>query len=157
MDLYREIQMKEGELIDYYLKIQSNEMNEEDTKKLQKLVSAIKHLSLAAKSIKSVTHTIESLSDADSDEEVKLVSMMKEQLGVFEKTLKETNDISTLENKMNLDYRQNVEYIYGLIARKVLRKDELTSVLHLNSQVKHYKHYRIESSSAFEVKEDLKT
>lgn len=151
LDLYREIQLKEGELIDYYLKIQSNEMEEKDAQKLQQLVSAIKHLSLAAKSIKSVTHTIDSLSDADSEEEIALISMMRAQLREFETMLMETNDLSILENKMNQDYRKNVEFIYGLIGKKVLRKDELTSVLHLNSQVKQYKHYRIESNSAFNV------
>lgn len=149
LDLYREIQLKEGELIDYYLKIQSNEMGEKDTEKLQHLVSAIKHLSLAAKSIRSVTHTIDGLSDADSDDEIVLITMMRDQLIDFEMALSESNDQSILENKMNHDYRKNVEYIYGLIGKKVLRKDELTSVLHLNSQIKQYKHYRIESDSAF--------
>lgn len=153
--LYREIQLKEGELIDYYLKVQRNEMGERDAQKLQQLISAIKHLSLAAKSIKSVTHTINSLLDADSEEEIALISMLRVQLIEFETMLMETNDLSALENKMNQDYRKNVEYIYGLIGNKVLRKDELTSVLHLNSQVKQYKHYRIESDNAFREEPEL--
>jgi phosphate:Na+ symporter len=133
---YRQIQIKEGELIAYYLQVQLHEMSEEEAQRLQRLVSSIKNLTLAAKSIKGVMHTIDTLKEGDHPEEIQLNKVIQKQFTDFYPAIEdETNSIDVLINR---DYRDNVNAVYKMVETGVLRKDELTSFLHLNSQIKQY-------------------
>ena len=136
LEQYRKIQLKEGELITYYLKVQRNEMSESESEHLQKLVSAIKNLTLAAKSIKGVMHTIVVLKDGEKPEEIALKKAIQTQFNRFYEILDE--DATDTDIHINRSYRENVNAIYQMVENSTLRKDELTSFLHLNSQIKQY-------------------
>ncbi|MGM0479423.1 MAG: Na/Pi cotransporter family protein [Bacteroidota bacterium] len=139
LEQYRKIQLKEGELISYYLKVQRNEMSEEESVHIQKLVSAIKNLTLAAKSIKGVMHTVDVLKDGEKSEELALQKVIQEQFSTFYSAIDENNTETDIELIINRAYRENVSAIYNMVENGTLRKDELTSFLHLNSQIKQFK------------------
>ena len=139
LEQYRKIQLKEGELISYFLRVQRNEMSEKESIHLQQIVSAIKNLTLAAKSIKGVMHTIDLLKDGEKDEELNLQRSIQEQFTLFYKSIEDGLTETDIEILINRDYRENVNAIYEMVEKDVLRKDELTSFLHLNSQTKQYK------------------
>mgnify|MGYP000252755974 CR=1 FL=1 len=139
LEQYRKIQLKEGELISYYLKVHRNEMAEGESEQIQKLVSAVKNLTLAAKNIKGIMHTIDVLKDGEKTEEITLQKSIQEQFTVFYEAVEEQQNDTVIELLINRAYRENVNAIYNMVENEVLRKDELTSFLHLNSQIKQFK------------------
>lgn len=147
LEQYRKIQLKEGELISYYLKVQRKEMSETESLKIQHLISAIKNLTLAAKSIKGVLHTIETLKEGEHEEEIALKASIQEQFSAFYTAIENQATTASIEIIIDRAYRDNVNAIYAMVENGILRKDELTSFLHLNSQVKQYKVYYLQSSS----------
>lgn len=114
-------------------------MSEEESVHIQKLVSAIKNLTLAAKSIKGVMHTIDVLKEGEKSEELALQKVIQEQFSNFYAALDENNTETDIELLINRAYRENVNAIYNMVENGTLRKDELTSFLHLNSQIKQFK------------------
>lgn len=136
---YRKIQLKEGELISYFLKVQRNKMSESESEHLQKLVSSIKNLTLAAKSIKSIIHTVAILKDGEQPEEVAFQNSIQEQFTAFYKAIENDATETDIELHISRAYRENVNTIYNMVENGILRKDELTSFLHLNSQIKQFK------------------
>jgi phosphate:Na+ symporter len=139
LEQYRKIQLKEGDLITYYLKVQRNEMTESESKHIQHVVSAIKNLTLAAKSIKGVMHTVEVLKEGDESSEIELKKTIQEQFTAFYTAINEVGTDTEIELHINHAYRDNVNTIYNMVENGTLRKDELTSFLHLNSQIKQFK------------------
>lgn len=133
---YTEIKLKEGEIIAYFLEIQKENLNGKESEELQAYIHAVKRLSLATKNIDTVQHTIAQLLDAEEKEFVDFKNIIQEQYTKFYDTLKINQDPSDLIYNA---YRDNVNVIYDLIEKKILSKKELTSYLHLNSQIKQFK------------------
>ena len=142
---YAQIQLKEGEIISYYLSIQQEKMTAKETEELQKYVHGIKRLSLAAKSIKNVLHTINGLKEGDEPSKIELKNSIQKQYTAFYNHLKERSDEGQAIDLIDQAYRQNVNLIYQMVQDGVLKKDELTSYLHLNSQIKQFKHNFLEA------------
>lgn len=136
---YAKIQLKEGELIAYYLSIQKEKMSPEETEQLDKLIHGIKRMSLAAKHIKSVFHTVTALKEADKPQLVSLKEAIQEHYSQFYNALKENKSETTLLEEVDYAYRNNVNHIYQMVQDGVVQKSELTSYLHLNSQIKDFK------------------
>ena len=148
---YANIQLKEGEIISYYLTIQQEKMTSEETAELQQYIHGIKRLSLGAKNIKNVLHTINELKDDDDPAKVELKDNIQKQYTAFYHQLKENADENKVNELIDQAYRQNVNYIYQMVQEGVLKKDELTSYLHLNSQIKQFKHNFLEAWLGFMV------
>lgn len=144
LDEYRNIQLKEGELISYFLKVQQNEINDEQSVEIQKQVSAIKNLSMAAKSLKNVVHTIKALKIGEDRLEIELDKALQSQLESFYDSMSQSE--TDAEITINKDYRENVGVIYEMLEKKVIREDELTSFLHMNSELRQFKIFFLKGS-----------
>lgn len=136
---YANIKLKEGEIITYYLKIQKESMNKNEAAMLQDYIHAVKRLSLAAKNIKNVLHTITELKQESNQKVKSLQSDIQQQFATFYDALKNNFDEETCLTIIDEAYRKNVNQIYEMIKANVLQKESLTSYLHLNSQLKAYK------------------
>ena len=143
---YGQIQLIEGEIITYYLSIQKEKMTDTEAEVLQTYIHGIKRMSLAAKSIKNVLHTILALKESDQNELIQLKFAVQQQYSQFYEKLKDSPEqaLQLAEDA----YRENVNAIYEMIERKVLKKDELTSFLHLNSQIRQFKFHFAEAWSS---------
>ncbi|MEX1193319.1 MAG: Na/Pi symporter [Brumimicrobium sp.] len=153
LEQYRKIQLKEGEIISYFLKVQRQEIGEENSMKLQQYISAIKNMTLAAKSIKSVMHTIKTLKEGEATQEIALKENIQRQFTLFYESLEKHEPSVELDLLINKQYRENVNAIYEMVEKKVLRKDELTSFLHLNSQIREYKNHFLTAWKCFGEKD----
>lgn len=137
---YANIQLKEGELITYYLSIQGEKMTPNEAELLQSHIHGIKRMTLAAKNIKEVLHTIENLKQETHSSFTDLRASIQKQYSVFYAALKENKSIQEVEELIDTAYRTNVNGIYKMVQENVIRKEELTSYLHLNSQITQFKY-----------------
>lgn len=147
---YNDIQLKEGEIISYYVKIQKEKASEDDATKLEKYIHGVKRMTLAAKCIKTVNHTIERLKTGETKEETELKNKIQKQFTDFYKLIEDSEEEQSQENIINAideSYRNNVNYIYNIVEKEKVKKSELTSLLHLNSQIKNFKQYYFEAKS----------
>lgn len=151
MQQYREIQTKEGELISYYLKVQNESLNATESECLDTIVHAVKRLSLATKNIHSVLHTITLMKEDEGELMAELRTAIQEQFRAFYHELKlhfDMEDMSNLDNIIYDAYRHNVNLIYAMVQKGVLSKTELTSFLHMNSQIKQFKENLVAASQS---------
>lgn len=145
---YSDIQLKEGEIISYFVKVQKETASEDDAKKLERYIHGVKRMTLAAKSIRSVMHTIERLKAGETPEEEDLKERIQKQFGLFYEQIKNEESEESILVQINSDYRENVDFIYTIIEKEKVKKTELTSLLHINSQVKNYKQNYLEAHFA---------
>lgn len=138
--MYKDIQLKEGEIISYYLQIQRQGLSNENTALLEKYIHGVKKMTLAAKQIKTVLHTINRLKEQENQEEEILKNNIQEQFKSFYELLSKDGSESIIQQQIDHVYRENVNYIYTIVEKGEIRKSELSSLLHLNSQVKSFKH-----------------
>lgn len=71
----------------------------------------------------------------------------------FYHQLKENANESKVNDLIDQAYRENVNQIYQMVQERVLKKDELTSHLHLNSQIKQFKYNFLETWLSLKVVE----
>lgn len=143
--MYKNIQLKEGEIISYYLKIQRQSLPHENTVILEKYIHGVKRMTLAAKHIKTVLHTINKLKAGESQEEEILKINIQQQFKSFYEHLSSNESEKGIQEKIDSSYRENVNYIYIMVEQGKIEKAELSSLLHLNSQIKNFKQNYIEA------------
>jgi phosphate:Na+ symporter len=137
--MYKDIQLKEGEIISYYLQIQRQGLSNENTALLEKYIHGVKKMTLAAKQIKTVLHTINRLKEQENQEEEILKNNIQEQFKSFYELLSKDGSESIIQQQIDHVYRENVNYIYTIVEKGEIKKSKLSSLLHLNSQVKSFK------------------
>lgn len=142
---YVDIQLKEGEIISYFVNVQKEKASKEDGEKLERYIHGVKRMTLAAKSIKSVTHTIERLKAEETPEEATLKETIQKQFSYFYELIKNNAVEGEINEAIDRDYRVNVNAIYDMVGDGSVKKAELTSLLHINSQVKNYKQNYIDA------------
>lgn len=146
IDQYREIQQKEGEIIAYFLKINQGNHDAENLQRLHDYIHGIKRMTLSAKNLKNVLHTINALKENDHPRFEKLKNRIQEQYSEFYENLKSaSSNTELILNGIQLNYRQNVEIIYQLVQDEIISTKELTSYLHLNSEIKSFKENFLEA------------
>lgn len=146
---YADIQLKEGELITYYLSIQKEVMTPAETKQLDQFVFGIKRMSMAAKYIKTIFHTITELKETEIPALIQLKETVQNQFSLYYAFFEAANfEQDKLLELIDKDYRTNVNFIYQLVQKGILEKSKLTSYLHLNSQIKEYKLNYLEAWSS---------
>lgn len=146
IDQYRDIQQKEGEIIAYFLKINQEKLTVEDSHKLHDFIHGIKRMTLSAKNLKNVLHTINALKESDHPKFEKLKSLIQQQYSEFYDVLKSSElNSDILINNIERDYRENVQLIYQLVQDDIISTNELTSYLHLNSEIKSFKENFLEA------------
>jgi phosphate:Na+ symporter len=146
IDQYRDIQQKEGEIIAYFLKINQEKINTEDSQKLHDFIHGIKRMTLSAKNLKNVLHTINALKESDHPRLEKLKGSIQEQYAKFYDTLKSEPSVTELVlSTIERDYKENVQFIYQLVQDETISTNELTSYLHLNSEIKSFKENFLEA------------
>lgn len=143
--MYKDIQLKEGEIISYYLQIQRQGLSNENTALLEKYIHGVKKMTLAAKQIKTVLHTINRLKEQENQEEEILKNNIQEQFKSFYELLSKDGSESIIQQQIDHVYRENVNYIYTIVEKGEIKKSELSSLLHLNSQVKSFKQNYIDA------------
>ncbi|MCC5924221.1 MAG: Na/Pi cotransporter family protein [Crocinitomicaceae bacterium] len=151
MQQYKAIQTKEGELISYYLKVQNESLNPGESSQLDTIVHAVKRLSLATKNIQSVMHTIERMKEDEGELMATLRADIQAQFKAFYHELKlhfDQEDTSELQQIIYDAYRNNVNLIYSMVQKGVLSKTDLTSFLHMNSQIKQFKENLVAASQS---------
>lgn len=141
IDQYKEIQQKEGEIIAYFLKINKEKVSEEETARLQTIIHGIKRITLSAKNIKNVLHTIQSLKENDSSELTLFKESIQEQFSAYYDRLNQPNTEDEIVHHTELEYHKNVNTVYSMVQKGIIKTTELTSVLHLNSEIKHFKQH----------------
>jgi phosphate:Na+ symporter len=139
IDQYKIIQEKEGDIIAYFVQINQEKLNGSDSDQLQELIHAVKRMTLSAKNIKNILHTITFLKETDESEIDAFNMRIQEQFSTFYNHLKSSNNLETVQHQIDQDYRENVNTIYTLIQNSSIKKSELTSILHLNSEIKNFK------------------
>jgi phosphate:Na+ symporter len=151
IDQYKEIQQKEGEIISYFLKINNEKVSIDEGIKLHGIIHGIKRITLSAKNIKNVLHTINTLKESDSTELILLKETIQKQFSTFYDAVKNYSQEQEIEHLIDTHYHDNVGMIYRLVEQQILKTNELTSFLHLNSEIKNFKSHFFEAWTGLEI------
>lgn len=76
-DHYEKVKQIHGEMVKYYLRIQNEKMEPEDSHKMNHYIHALKHLLKSAKSVKDVTHDIHEFETSSNDTKYALFKLLK--------------------------------------------------------------------------------
>ncbi len=150
---YAAIQLKEGEIISYFINVQRHGTPIEAAELMERYIHGVKRMTLAAKAIRSVTHTIERLKSGETAEEEALKKNIQKQFTLFYEMIETAapDDISQLIEDA---YRENVNFIYEIVEKEKVKKSELTSLLHINSQIKQFRQNFLEAHRSIQPQEE---
>jgi len=81
--VYETIKQLEGEIVPYYLQIQNEKLESEDSNWLNQLIHATRHAMIAAKGVKDIAHNVEEFEKSANDHKVALFDLLKGRLHEF--------------------------------------------------------------------------
>ena len=142
---YNYIKELEGELVDFYVKIQNEPLQSEESHQLKHLLVSIRHSMSAAKSIKDIWHNVESFNRSVNESQIELFDFMKFQqrnyyfdlFGIFqEKSSKKSFD-QHLEFKelSKKNYDLFLDKTYTIIRKGHLSDIEIATMFNVNREV----------------------
>lgn len=144
-EIYDGIKHLEGEMIDYYMKIQQQKLTEEESLELNRLVDSIKYSAVGLKSIKDIKHNLVdfsgSLNSLVHNEQKEMFKRQKRFYKEFYLVLKNIDTSATMDNIVDL----------------YLMNKELNSefVLHMTENVNSHQISKIEISTLFNVNREV--
>jgi len=148
--VYETIKQLEGEIVSYYLKIQNEKLENEESNLLNQLVHATRHAMIAAKGVKDIAHNIEAFEKSANDSKVALFELLKGRLLEFylslHHILQSTSEVIYFESLTD-SIRENqsihdqfLKETYQQINKKELNEMDISTLLNVNREVYNANH-----------------
>lgn len=163
---YGKIKELEGELVEFFVKIQHEELEQSESVELNSLILTIRHAMSAAKSVKDIYHNIKDYQQSANDHLLSLVSTMKIQqhyfcLNAFQyfhtaPTKMNFENLVDLKGKSKHNYNSFLEQAYLKVREDQLSEMNISTLFNVNrefynsnkSLIAALKEYSLESSSS---------
>lgn len=141
-DDYASLKELEGKTIEYYVDIQNEKLESEESSILNRYIQSIRNGMVSAKEIKDLIHNIREFENSSNDAKRglylllkgKLVDFYLELFREFKSTKKEAHFEKLVD--MLLENRRNFEWflkeIYAQVEKKSINEAEISSLLHVN-------------------------
>jgi phosphate:Na+ symporter len=148
--VYETIKQLEGEIVPYYLKIQNEKLENEESNLLNQLIHATRHAMIAAKGVKDIAHNIEEFEKSANDSKIALFELLKGRLHEFylslDHILQSPNDAIYFESLTD-SIRENqgihdqfLKETYQQINKKELNEMDISTLLNVNREMYNANH-----------------
>jgi phosphate:Na+ symporter len=143
--IYEIIKKLEGEIVPFYLEIQNEKLENEESNTLNQLIHAIRNAMMAAKGLKDIAHNVMGFEKSANDRKIALFELLKGRLNEFYLNLHhlfiskneaiyfESLSDGILENQ-NI-YDQFLKETYQQITRNELSENDISTLLNVNREV----------------------
>lgn len=145
IEQYEIIKEVEGELVNFYVNIQNQQLDREHSVKLKQLILAIRFGMSAAKGVKDINHNIQTFGREVNDSLLKLTGTLKIQQEILylelfrlfelEKPRMLFEGLRDLKNKSKQHYNTYLEIAYKAVHRDELSDIEISTLLNVNREV----------------------
>ena len=141
---YDLVKQTEGELVAYYLQVQHQTMEVDDTDTINKTIQALHKLMQSAKSIKDIVHNVKAFETSSNDVKLALYKYLKGQLHelylsiyhLLQNTFKET-DLLEFEAQNHQIFQKFQQELYRQIQAQELSELEISTLLNVNQEIFH--------------------
>ena len=145
--VYETIKKLEGEIVPYYLQIQNEKLEDEDSNFLNQMIQATRHAMFAAKGVKDIAHNIHAFEKSANDHKVALFDLLKGSLLEFyldfhhviilqKKSLEFEVLVDSIKGNQNI-YDQFLHETYLQINERALMEMDISTLLNVNREVYH--------------------
>lgn len=135
----------EGEIIAYYLQIQNEKLDDDESKTLSIYIQSVRHCIVSAKEIKDIVHNIREFENSSNDAKRALYHYLKGRMNEYylrlNKLIKSDNKSAYFEHLGDLMqinhqiHQQCQNEIYTQISRKSLNEMEISTMMNVNREV----------------------
>jgi len=141
---YEYIKIHHGEISDFFSRMQDGSLKSQEIIDAERLATAARNATYAAKSFRDCVKDIEDFSDSGKDNKFSMYEEGSKQMTSFayqmEVLLFETSDdkqqlLLQFHHDVQQQYRGNIKNIYAGIVTKGLQEIEVTSALNLNREI----------------------
>ncbi|MEQ8910325.1 MAG: Na/Pi symporter [Vicingaceae bacterium] len=145
LKIYEAIKLLESELVPYYLKIQNEKLEAEESNALNQLIRAIRYAMESAKGIKDIAHNIEGFERSANDNKIALYELLKGRLIEFYLNLYHilNQEVALTEFEFLADAAKENQQIfdhflteaYQQINQQNLSEMEIPTILNVNREI----------------------
>lgn len=142
---YDNIKYSEGEILSFYFKLRKENMNENDSKRADQLVSAVRDAMYSAKSMKDVLHNRIDFRESADDSKYAHYKFFQEQLRLFYIQVNDTLGCEEQEQILQLllqltatastDYDKRTKQIYQVAGQGGLAETDISSMLNVSREL----------------------
>jgi phosphate:Na+ symporter len=142
---YETIKQLEGEIVAYYLKLQNEKLEGEESEQLEAYIFAIRNAMQAIKGIKDIAHNIITIERSANDQQMALLALLQSLLGTFyfelHRVFKSDMEAGKMELLSDLTkqnqavYQKFLDEIYSLTRKDAISQLETSTMLNVNREV----------------------
>jgi phosphate:Na+ symporter len=144
-ELYRKNKRLEGEILSFALRVQSEPLERQQSERLNRLLSAVRHAVSSAKSLRDIRHNLQELYDSSDQNSSTQLEHFKSVMTEFysevyrlrgeEEVLAVIEDFAQLLNRIQAWHEQLHRAIYADIHAGKLEDSEISSLLNVNREL----------------------
>lgn len=154
---YAQLKTLEGKMVDYYLRIQNGQLNDDESRLLNCYIYCIRNAMESAKNYKGILLNIKELENSSNDAKRNLCFILRELEQEFYTTIYQTYissvaDVSTKRQQLELYHEKNqiiydqfLKQVYREIQNKNLSDLEISTLLNVNRESHHANEMLIEA------------
>jgi len=145
IDQYENIKELEGEIMEYYIQLQNERLESDDSEQLQQFLHAIRHAMTGAKGLKDVSHNIQEFDRSINDDSIELLQLLKDaQTRFYEKlyhifhspkTRSHFEELAQLKKESKQTYNQFLDRVYRKIPKDHFTDFEISTLLNVNREI----------------------
>lgn len=143
-DKYEYIKFLHGEVHSFYIQVQKGVTDKEDTEKLDRLMSSVRNMMYAAKSIKDAIPDIEQLSNSANDVKYGFYKQTRQSVdefcnNIYEMPGKDPShhfaELTSLYHSVTRNYTSTLQQLYKESTAGNVGETEITTLLNFNREV----------------------
>lgn len=142
---YETIKQLEGEIVAYYLKLQNEKLEGEESEQLEAYIFAVRNAMQAIKGIKDIAHNIVTIERSANDQQMALLALLQSLLGNFyfelhrvfksEISASRMELLSDLSKQNQAVYQRFLDEIYSLTRKDAISQLETSTMINVNREV----------------------
>ena len=163
-ELYRKNKRLEGEILSFALKVQAEPLEADQSERLNRLLSSVRHAVHSAKSLRDIRHNLDEFSESPRNEVFTYLdhyrSVMTEFYGEIYRLRTDSQagavfqDFAHLINRVQAWHEQLHRKIYSDIHRGQLDDNEISTLLNVNRELSNSNMALVMALQEFSLKED---
>ena len=144
LDKYNELKRLEGEIVNYSLKVQNEELTDDDAQRIHLFLHAFRSSMQSAKNIKDIDHNLRAFESSSNDSKLAIYSAQKNKLNelfmkftAFIHSNHESTRFEELAGLKQENYTMHQEFIgttYASVKKHELDETEIATLLNVNRE-----------------------
>ena len=144
-DQYHQVKELEGELVEFYVSIQNQKLEREESLHLKHLMLSIRHIMSSAKGIKDIAHNIEDFDRSVNDQLINFLVAKRLEQEVFYENIHQIldtanedllfEDLANLKARSKVNYNDFLESAYTIVRKSQFSDIEISTLFNINREI----------------------